>query len=55
MVDNSITEIRIAEVLPLTNSLRCVRVDRRGSRVSHLTKIVRTFRNMTRQVGADTF
>jgi hypothetical protein len=41
--DNSITEILIGDLLPLTKLLRCVRVDPRGSRVSHLTKIVRTF------------
>jgi hypothetical protein len=52
--DNSITEIRIAEVLPLTTLLRCVRVDRRGFRVSHLTETVRTFYNKIFQAGADT-
>jgi hypothetical protein len=46
-VDNSITEILIGDLLPLTKFLGCARVDLRGSRVSHLTKIVRTLCNMT--------
>jgi hypothetical protein len=54
-VDNSITEIYIEDLLPLKKFLRCARVDLRGYRVSHLTKIVRTFCNMTIQVGTDTF
>jgi hypothetical protein len=54
-VDNSITEIHIRDPLPLTKRIRCARVDLRGSRASHLMKIVCNFRSPSTFIGADVF
>jgi hypothetical protein len=52
-VDNSITEIHIRDPLLLTKLIRCVRVDLRGYRASHLMKIVCIFHNPSTSIGAD--